>query len=381
MILNDKTHLKLSTYLAAFAFFDLLILPRVNFSVLLPISLIFVLIYTPIKFNKKKGVVIFIISLIIILSIIFGTIFQEKSNLIKNIQRGFQLLIILSYSQLKIDFDIIKSIILKILRIYFVWLLILIIIFFYSNNIYSSLISVLYPDASEFLEWNITTLRFGYAFSDPNSAAYLTVMALLLYIIIEKNKYFLSISFFIASLAILLTQSRGGLICLLIVFVYNLIKVKNIKLKIIFITVLLLLLFSGIYLYGEYINEFIEITKSRTEQEDSIGGGRLEKYIYFINNINFLPFGVGYDLYKDGVEFRPHSDLIRLNLSYGILSIPLILYFFIPQSKDQWIFLLIISIPILINSLIDDYRLFGLALLIYSLMNEKTTLNNLRSCV
>ncbi|MHA8053747.1 O-antigen ligase family protein [Aquirufa sp. OSTEICH-129A] len=370
-MLSDKLHLKLSSYLASFALFDLLILPRVNFSVLLPISLLFVLIYVPIKFNKKKGLVIFIISIIIILSILFGTIFQDKHNLTKNLQRGFQLLIILSYSQLRIDFDKIKTLVLKILRIYFFWLLFLITIFFYRNDIYASLVSILYPETLEFLEWNIASLRFGYAFSDPNSAAYLTVMALQLYVIIEKNNYLLSMFFFIASLAILFTQSRGGLICLLIVLGFHFFQNGRTKFKIAFIILISLLIFSGFYFYSEYINEFFEIAKSRTEQEESVGGGRIDKYIYFIKNINFLPFGVGYDLYKDGVEFRPHSDLIRLNLSYGIFALPLILYFFLPKSKNQWFFLLIISIPFLINSLIDDYRLFGVALIIFQLISEK----------
>jgi hypothetical protein len=66
--------------------------------------------------------------------------------------------------------------------------------------------------------------------------------------------------------------------------------------------------------------------------------------------------------------------LIRLGLSYGIFSFPLFYYFIRPRAKDQRLFFLLVIVPFLLNSLIDDYRLLGFAILTFNLLKERSKL-------
>jgi hypothetical protein len=110
----------------------------------------------------------------------------------------------------------------------------------------------------------------------------------------------------------------------------------------------------------------LELLQSRVDEEESlglgIGGGRIDKYTFFMKNINLLPVGVGYSLQQGGSEFRPHSDLIRINLSYGTLIFVPFLKLVFPKSKSLLPLFLAFCIPFLVNSIIDDYKLFPLYL-------------------
>ena len=362
----------IGSYIFVFSLLDLLIFPRVLFSLLLPVSLIFTICNLPFRMKKKELFVLVLFFLIMLTSILCGLILGYKTDTLKNVQRAIQLSSVLLYAQLFIDFELVQIPIRKVLRLYFLWLFILISLFFFFKDTYVSLISTLYPETLEYLDWNMQTLRMGYAFSDPNSFAYLTCMAIFLMAITEKNKTILNLVWLIAILAVLLSQSRGGLICIVILFFYFVIAVQKLSNTIVLISILFIATLSILVMYQEQIEVFSELAFSRLESEESVGGGRADKYKYFFKNFNFLPFGVGYELVKDGVEFRPHSDLIRLGLSYGIFSFPLFYYFIRPRVKEQKLLLLIVIIPFLINSLIDDYRLVGLAILIFNLLNEKS---------
>jgi hypothetical protein len=236
---------------------------------------------------------------------------------------------------------------------------------------YFNTISYFYPETVEYLLWNIQSLRFPYIFSDPNSAAYLISIITFLYIQLESNWSFLVFSLLISVVSVILTQSRGGLICEAIIFLFFIFSNLSPKKILGIALIIILILFAFWYLMGDFISDFYEVSLSRIDSEDGdVGGGRVGKYFYFIKNINFYPFGFGYTLFREGIEFRPHSDLIRLNLSYGIFSIPLFFYLFPNKSKSQITFLFIILIPFLINSLIDDFRLLGLAILVSIVISQ-----------
>jgi hypothetical protein len=124
------------------------------------------------------------------------------------------------------------------------------------------------------------------------------------------------------------------------------------------------------FFYSEEIEMAYSIFDSRFEQEQDLGGGRSGKYHYFVENFNFLPIGSGYHLRQNGEEFRPHSDLIRINLSYGVLALPLLLYFVFPRRKSQALLFVVFLVPFLINTVIDDYRLFGMYLLLFGILGR-----------
>lgn len=371
MLISDQNYTRWSSYIVVFSIIDQLFIPRVYFSLLLPISLIFAIILTTIRYNKIKiGVSIFFL-LIMLLSAFIGYIYFGYNNLIINIQRSLQLFSILLYFQLKLDFSLVQSILLKVIRFFFIWLLVMIFLFITLPEVYFNFTSYFYPETLEYAIWNIQTYRFAYIFSDPNSAAYLISIISFLNIKIEHNPYFLTFSFLISAVAVFMTQSRGGLICIAIILIYFILTNFSFKKVFLIIIVLFILFFSVWYVLGDFISEFYKISIDRINSEDGdIGGGRISKYFYFIKNINFYPLGVGYTLQRNGLEFRPHSDLIRLNLSYGILSIPLFFYLFPSKSRTQITLILILIIPFLINSLIDDFRLLGIAILASTVVSE-----------
>lgn len=375
MALRDLS-LRITSLIAVFSLFDLLIMPRLNVGILLPSSMFLVLFVVPLNGVKKdKFYILLSIFLIISLSIFAGSVVNDIPSSTVNILRGLQFILVLFYSIDFIEYNYIEYYLRIVLKLFFVWILYLLIIFFSDPFTYYTLSSSLYPDTIEYLDYNIATLRFGYAFSDPNSAAYIISAALFLYVVIERNYKLVTLGMLIGVVAILSTQSRGGLVCLFVVIIYLFNNLKKFKYKVgfIFITVVILII-SYIY-FGDYILDFNEVAMSRLDLEDEVGGGRMSKYLYFLSNFNVLPVGMGYTLFKNGYEFRPHSDIIRMNLSYGIFMIPLFFYFFFPKVKCEVYFFLLILVPLAVNTLVDDFRLFGVALLIFSFLRAKYSIN------
>lgn len=99
-----------------------------------------------------------------------------------------------------------------------------------------------------------------------------------------------------------------------------------------------------------------------------LGGGRDKKYVYFLDNLNLKMYGVGYTLFIDGLEFRPHSDLIRIVLSYGVFFLFLFFALFIPNNLKNALLLVSFMFPFLLNTVIDDYRLFGFFVMLFMFM-------------
>ena len=368
--------LRITSLIAVVSLFDLLIMPKLNVGILLPSSLFLVLFIVPLnRVKKDKYYILLSIFLIISLSIFAGFVVNDNSSSTVNILRGLQFILVLFYSIDFIEYNFIEYYLRIVLKLFFVWILFFLILFFTNPFTYYTLSSLLYPDTIEYLDYNIATLRWCYAFSDPNSAAYIISAALFLYVVIERNYKLVTLGMLIGVIAILFTQSRGGLVCLLLVIIYLFNNLKKFKYKLGFIFITVVIVIISFSYFDDYILDFNEVAMSRLDQEDDVGSGRMSKYLYFLSNFNVFPVGMGYTLFKDGYEFRPHSDLIRMNLSYGIFMIPLFFYFFLPRVKCEVYFLLLILVPLGVNTLIDDFRLFGVALLVFSFLRAKYSPN------
>ncbi len=367
---------RITSLIAVFSLFDLLIMPKLNVGILLPSSLFLVLFIVPLnRVKKDKYYILLSIFLIVSLSILAGFLINDNASSKVNILRGLQFILVLFYSIDFIEYNFIEYYLRIVLKLFFVWILFFLILFFTDPYTYYTLSSLLYPDTIEYLDYNIATLRWGYAFSDPNSAAYIISAALFLYVVIERNYKLVTLGMLIGVIAVLSTQSRGGLVCLLFVIFYLFNNLKKFKYKLGFIITALIIIIISFSYFDDYILEFNEVAMSRLDQEDDVGSGRMSKYVYFLSNFNVFPVGLGYTLFKNGYEFRPHSDLIRMNLSYGIFMVPLFFYFFLPRVKGEVYFSLLILVPLAVNTLIDDFRLFGVALLVFSFLRAKYSLN------
>lgn len=307
-----------------------------------------------------------------ILSIINGLLYKGDYYIIEDLKRVLQLITILLYSIIFINKD---KLIVNIFRIFYLWVFTLVLFFYAYPDLYKLISNFLYPEMLDTFEGNVLDYRFNYFYSDPNTCGYFICLTLFLYYSIEKNNTIFFFCSVLASIVILTTQSRGAYIGLSFIFIFIFIKSQISLLKKIIITsVIIAFIFAITGIFENFYNSIYRIFEIRMEAEKTLGqglgGGRIGKYEYFINNINLWPIGVGYSLLRDGVDFRPHSDLIRLNLSYGIFSIPLFLYFVFPREKSQITLFIIFLIPFLINSIVDDYKLFPFYLIAYNILGQ-----------
>jgi len=128
------------------------------------------------------------------------------------------------------------------------------------------------------------------------------------------------------------------------------------------------------WLFQESILLSIENYEVRFQAEDAmgagVGGGRISSWIFFVENFNLNPFfGVGYTLERLGNIYRPHSDFIRLNLSYGWMTYIVMVYLLFRMKVKNIMLLSAFLVPFFINTVIDDYRLFGL-FIVFILINQ-----------
>ena len=361
---------------AFFVLFDLLFLPRILSLFGVPASLFVIILYVLWSALEKVRFLLYVgVACICMFSLFNGLLIKGDFYLIDDLKRVLQLLSALLYGCVFLNYT--QSGIhrlVALMRIFFIWISLNAIVFFASPETYHIFINIVYPEARESIEENIGVYRFSYFFSDPNSASYFFCFVVCLYCMIEKNKYFLAMSLIFSAIAIIATQSRGGYIgfvCILF-YLYFQWQLPLIR-KLIFLFVLFGIFSLIAYIYSDVLVIGYEMYEYRSEAEEAlglgIGGGRIQKYDYLFSNLNIFPFGVGYSLLKDGVEFRPHSDLIRINFSYGLPLLPILALFILPRCKGGLLLFVVFSIAFLVNTVIDDYRLFPFYLFALNLIH------------
>jgi len=359
-----------------FFLFDLLFMP--NFLMSAPLSF-YLYIFGGYYFSCIKRsylIAYFLLGIILFSSILFGSSLYS-GEIQGNIKRALQLMIISSlvfFNYKLIDYHAIKKWIIWIISIFYMYILVLYLLFLNEYSFYSAYMSVVYPSSMQMLDINHLNGRFSYRFEDANSFSYL-ILLLSVLILYSTESAVSKFTLFVTSIAIILfTLSRGGAIgifAILVAYVFFIERIRFISYKtlaFIFISTLL------VYFLYNFLYSFYEFLEAKTLLEEDIGrgigGGRIGKWYYFFDNFNFAPFGVGYALFDEGGIFRPHSDFIRLNMSYGVLIYFIFLYFFNKFSNNFFILWIAFSFPFLINSIIDSYRLFGLFILIYLLFKS-----------
>jgi hypothetical protein len=351
---------------------DLLFFPRLLFAFGVPLSLLVILFgLSNCSLQPRKIMFgIFLLS-VMVASVLYGAISGHNLVVEDGLKRAFQLFAILLYSCLRFDAEKVRPNVVAVLRFFYVWTFLAMLMFFYQPGFYLVTVATIYPESLDQLENTLDILRFAYFFSDPNSAAYLICFTLSAYLCLERELHWKLLCASLATITILMTQSRGGYVATAFVLVYFGVSSGVFRLKeLVTLVGAFLALGATAYAYSEHFEEAYSVFESRFEQEQDLGGGRAGKYEYFLENINIKPVGVGYYLKRDGVEFRPHSDLIRSNLSYGILALPLLVYFVFPRRRSQVPLFGVFLIPFLINTVIDDFRLFGIYLLLFGLLSH-----------
>ena len=369
---SGAQRLHLSIALQTFVLADLLFFPRLLFAFGIPISLLVIgatFFYRP--FQLMRMVIALALLVLMLSSVTYGAASGQNMIPEESLKRAVQLFTILFYSFYRLDAETVRPVLVNILRCFYVWTFCTMLLFFLHPDIYRQFVAAIYPETLDQLDNTLEIFRFAYIYSDPNSAAYLLCFTLVAYLFFERKLNWGVICTTMALITILATQSRGAYIAVTVILLYFSASLRAPQHKRFLVIISAgLALWSLASYYSEEIDQAYSFFEARFDQEEDLGGGRAGKYKYFLENFNFLPIGSGYHLQKEWVEFRPHSDLIRINLSYGFLALPLFFYFIFPRRKSQVLLFIVFLVPFLINTVIDDYRLFGIYLLLFGLLGQ-----------
>lgn len=364
-------------YFVVFFVFDLLFLP--NFLASTPLSFFLLILFSPIMFSiKKEFILAYMLLIVFMLASAINGLTVYASGAEENLKRLIQMALVLSLIFLnfnRLNFFYVERMFSKIVFIFILYLITLLIISLISPSFYLSVMSVISPNAVEMISANVEMFRFSYMFSDPNTLGYLLVFVSIFHLFYSRKSNLSLLTYFALFFLVLSTQSRGALLAFVAVTMIILLSRSKFSLNT-FKLILLFATFSALFflVFQDYFMFIIEAFEKRSEIEEAmgtgLGGGRDKKYFYLINNFNLNLYGVGYSLFIDGLEFRPHSDLIRMILSYGIIFFLVFMSLFIPNSFRNLVLMFSFFFPFLLNSVVDDYRLFGVFVILFLFMKN-----------
>ena len=373
---------KLISFFLVFIVFDILFLP--NFVLSTPVSFFLIVAFFPyVALIKRSYLYIYLMLVMIMILSNFNGASVNAEYAEENLKRLFQtllILVVIFFNMKKLDYDYVESMLKKMLVFWIAYLVILWVVMNMSSGLYLTIMSHLAPNIMDSITENVEILRYSYMFSDPNTLGYLLVFLWIFSLFHFKRILTLQLTCAVLFCLILSTQSRGALLAVIVVTSIFLLKRLEFNTSTVKLTlVMAVFLVAFLYISQDYLVFMIEAFEQRSEIEEAtgsgVGGGRYEKYLYFFENFNFYPYGVGYQLLVDGREFRPHSDLIRTVFSYGPLFLILLCWLFIPKQFETLILSIAAAFPFLINSLTDDFRLFGMFIILFMFMkNDKRRL-------
>jgi len=227
-------------------------------------------------------------------------------------------------------------------------------------------------------------LRFGYQFTDPNTAAYFMLIAGGMLLMVRSTTMSLALLTGVLVLLTFITQSKGALLALALMVLATLYPPGTMLKAIVSLRSLLLLLLLVGAGYAAFVwlgdifrsNKILLLAYERifeSSEQIASGGSRFEIWSVFLDNFTPLPFGRGFILLIDAESYRPHSDLVRMLFSYGyVAAIPTVIWFF--GRIASWPALMIPALmAFLVNSLIDEQKMLALflALLAIRIGNEE----------
>lgn len=389
-------------------FIDILFLPSLSLPLLptMPISLPFVVGYCflhPHIVRRNKVFIPFVgFVLLLLLSIIFGIVFSPEKTILNgelisvseyNLKRTFQIIILFSYLFFITSININREVIQKLLSVFVLWYLFLGLLSALDLNTYFNIHEMFYGNNTisntdyylNYESYNI--FRYRYFFLDANTSIYFFLLITFFLLVnfrgTMKYNIFLHTSNIIA---VLLSQSTGAFVTTILFYtfyffinplilrgaIFN--KRNAIKVILLLIIVAIASLLSiMIYFYSNNLDltEVGFLTSGFDRITNNDGGGRFDKYILMFNDRLPLLWGEGYVLVRNNLWFRPHSDILRMLYSYGLIAFVLFMYIFRKSfSYKSFLIFLPTFTAFAVNSLLDDQKFFTLFLLLYGMEYE-----------
>lgn len=356
-----------------FALAETLFIPRQGILYHVPLHIYLIWLFVFLGLVRVRLVLpTIILSCAVVIAMFRGMEVKTSPQLIEDLKRAAQLLsyaaywLVFSRRTLRVQFGSKAQVI-----CYSLWAILLYLSF--KEVLGGGLdLTQFYPEMLRSLEVNRGAGRFPLIFEDPNSAGYFFVFVFAGICISPAPLMKKTIICLALGLGIYLTGSRGAIVAFVIVLAHWIIREitrKDIRQwgKIfVILTLSMIAIFPTAF---ERVSaQFEKRNESEREAGLEFGATRPEKYRSWIESEDFMsPFGRGYVWLIDDVSVRPHSDLIRIQLAYGLVGLICLLLIFFPKNFSQLILVSAAVVPVLINTLIDDYRLMGIFSLLYFL--------------
>jgi len=362
--------------LGLMVYIDLLFLPYFQY-VIMPFSLFLILISTFFcqNFKSLPGAInqILPLAFLMVVSTILGLFSVDSSGYFwENFKRVVQILS--GFSYLFFFYAITTRVPIQrymqfVALVFFGYFLLLLAWFcvepLFVNQILRSVYGRLVTESSDALYH----MRFGYLFTDPNTAAYFLLIAVLPWLSVTNNFFLRFAIIILCFISCILLQSRGALIAFILsmlIWTYCekqilVERANKISLNVIFMCLaFIFLLIFLVYIYSD--SEILKKSVYRiTEVRDiQTGGSRFLLWINYIAELPAWPIGVGYEFTIFNEGFYPHSDIIRLLYSYGFIALGIFLYFFITIGIKFPLIFIPAFFALAINTLIGEQKLLAL---------------------
>lgn len=371
-------------YFLVFFVFDLLFMPYLAASTPMSFFILILMSFSLFSNVKKNVLVTYFLIIVIMLSSALNGLTLYSTGSVDNLKRVVQMSLVLSLIFLnfeKVNLYFVTNRIVSILVIFVFYMLALLIISLFSPELYIQFLNTFSPNDIEMIYLNVEMYRFSYVFSDPNSFGYLCVFLITFLFFYGGSSFLILTVYIIIAFLVLSTQSRGALLAFVAVTSIFLISKIRFSLRTFYFIIFLFTLFFVLFqVFQDYLLFIQESFEKRSEIEEAMGtgmgGGRDKKYAYLLENFNFNVVGTGYTLFINGLEFRPHSDFIRMILSYGFLFPIIFSSFFYSLRFKNILLCFCFLFPFLLNSVVDDYRLFTIFTIFFLLFKYDDKIEN-----
>lgn len=373
----------LNQALMYFIFIDLLFFPYFPFFVM-PISLPFVVarLFLGSESADRNATSLFILfSVCVFFSVIAGLIIYNGEHFLGDFKRVGQLLSSFAYyfffksALKKRTFDPTN------ILVFFIFSQLLLIIFFYTNiEGFSAFRIKMAPATIGTVEDIYEHFRYTYIFSDPNTAAYFSLVCAFFVLHSHSSIILKWCMLVISSVIVVATNSRGAVLCmavLILLWIYRMLRgrisvsftflKKNIYVIIVLVTLFIMFTATdtGKRSFGT-MDEVYTLFKQRSVAAESFDSGNKSNAfdsrfkIWHSVVSTSVPFflGRGYNAFG-----KTHTDHLRIIYSYGIVAYVILLYFvFRFILKPGFEFLIPAFVAFSINTLIDEQKFFVLVL-------------------
>jgi hypothetical protein len=360
------------------ALIDLLFLPYLRLLVM-PLSLPVLLIWTLVRVNLELDEDTKLFLLLgggVIASVIVGTMFRDVPTVTLNVKRAFQLLstfVYFFYFRWLASRTVLR--LSPILTAFVIYHTLWLIFFLLMPTVALGYLLAIYGSVEQFASTYALSLRFPYAFSDPNTAAYFFLVAIgFLVTRSHLSRIRGSLLAVVILVTLIVCQSRGALLaagCMVLVLLWQTRHWFREHPKVVLAIGLVLglcviMAVSWVVTHGDLVRRLTVLIQlqDRLTGDQSTHDGRASFYRWVISTYAPLPIGFGYAIIRNGDYFAPHSDQLRLMYCYGFIAwLALLGLVFRDMLRRGYLFLIPAFVAFSINTLVDEQKILGLVLI------------------